>query len=381
MHSRVRTTTRIALADIQTDPDFVIDEHFVELIVQLEKGRIKCAYTRLPVTAIISGFYQRGSDETMHVTNLKKDYLTAVQSGIRGGSRPIMDVYWSPLAPNGGCYVCPDDELVMAAYKILNFEFVPCRILRPKQIDALEGSIWLERRGKQICLAKAVAPTVESVASFVGDAKLPFHDLTRLLKEKCSGARESLVSFHEDDGSNIHYHHILHALLRRHERLLDSIDRMVGLGRSEHAAVLVRVVYEAFLNFYIDWLSPEFFGPRFQLLAAIRQAKGQGMNSSSEHLGVLGNLVFFMENTSKKAQVSPLGSIFHNAVYPPLSLIAHQSYTYVEHEAADFYFTDQPDPPSRVEQIGRWLDVLTATMIVRIKNETGWLWTPEQTVR
>lgn len=371
MHSRLTTTMQVSPAEIYYDPEFIADKRFVEMVSQLEKGRMMCAYTRLPLNAVTSGFYKRSNDETVHVTNFKGDHLPAAQRVIRGGTRPIIDVYWSPLASNGGGYVCPDDELMLAAYKALNFGFIPCKVFKPKKVEASEGSIWLEQRGKHIALVKAVAPTLASYASFVGDKLIPFHDLIRLLKEKCLDARKSLISFHQDDGSNVHYHQMLHALLRRHERVLDSIDQLVTLGRAEHAAVLVRVAYEAFLNFYIDWLSPEFFGSRFQLLAAIREAQEKGAQSSSQNLDVLENLVSFMENTSEKARVSPLGSFFHNVVYPPLSRIAHQSYAYLEYEAADFYSEDQPDPPSRVKQIGRWLDVLTATMLVRVRNDMG----------
>jgi hypothetical protein len=106
--------------------------------------------------------------------------------------------------------------------------------------------------------------------------------------------------------------------------MLDSILCLVDLGRIEHAEVLARVAYEGFLNFYIDWLSPEFFGPRLQLLSSVRAAQGGGDSSLDDSLSVLDNLPLLLENTSEKARISPLGSFFHSSMYPPLSLVAHQ---------------------------------------------------------
>ena len=164
---------------------------------------------------------------------------------------------------------------------------------------------------------------------------------------------------------------MLHALLLRHERILDSISRMVALGRVEHASVLTRVAYEAFLNFYVDWLSPEFFGPRLQFLSAVRAAQRRGIETPDDSLAVLANLVEFFENTSDKARVSPLGSSFHTLIYPWLSLVAHQSYGFLQYEASDFRDADFLDPRSDVGQLGRWLDILTAALLVRIRNDIG----------
>ncbi len=371
MHSRTETRVEIPLAHIRLDRTSNTNDYFVKTIIQFEKGKTKCALTRIPIKAITPGFYEHSGGKVVYISNSKGENVTSFQRMIRRGSRPIVDLYWSPLAPDGGSYVCPDDESLLAAYKMLNFALIPCRVLRPKKVDATEGSIWVEKRGGYISLAKAVAPTQDFYASLVGNRMPLFPNLTPLLIEKCSDARKAIVAFHEDEGSNVHYHQMLHAILRRHERVLHSIANLIALGRAEHAAILVRVAYEAFLNFYIDWLSPEFFGSRFQLLAAIREAEGQGVRSLSSSLDVLDNFTSFLENTSDKARVSPLGSFFHASVYPSLSLIAHQSYAYLEREASDFRSADEPDPTSVVEQIGRWLDVLTAALLVRISNEIG----------
>ncbi|MBV8121604.1 MAG: hypothetical protein JO081_16890 [Alphaproteobacteria bacterium] len=88
-------------------------------------------------------------------------------------------------------------------------------------------------------------------------------------------------------------------------------------------------------------------------------------------LAVLGNFPDVLENTSEKAQVSPLGCFFHSSIYPPLSLVAHQSYMHLEHEAVSFDDNDLSDISARVKQLGRWLDILTAALLVRVRNDVG----------
>lgn len=354
------------------DHDFVHDEQFIRLYQQAVTGKINIAITRLPINIITSGFYVRRNNTAVRVANLHlklKDILS-MELRIRGGWRPTLLVYWSPLVPGGGGYVCPDDEVSLAAYANLNVGLVPCKVLKPKKVDALEASFWLEERDKHTALARSVPPTIDKYVSFSGDTLADLTDLFHVLIQNCEETRAAIIAFHEDYGSDVHYHQMLHAFLRRHERLLDSIGQMVELGRTEHAEALTRVGYEAFLNFYLDWLAPEFFGPRLQLLAAIRDAQSRGIHTLDDNLLVLANFVEFLENVGGKARVSPLGSLFHDLLYPPLSLVAHQSYIYLENEASEF--GDPPnDPPSRAAQLGRWLDVLTAALVLRVRNDIG----------
>jgi len=370
-HSRQRPFVKVPKERLVIDPDLVKDKRLLRLYGQLRSRKIKVALTRLPISTIVSGYYDRQADSNIHISNLRSEYVPVVERAIRGGSRPCLDVYWTPLAPGGGAYVCADDETALAAYSRLNVSLVPCKILKPQKVHALEASIWVEARGELIAIAKAVPPTLHKYFSLVGVTLPPFRELVRLLIVTCKQTRASIVTFHEDDGSGVHYHQMLHALLRRHERILDSIARMVALGRAEHASALTRVAYEAFLNFYVDWLSPEFFGPRLQMLSAVRVAQGRDEETPDDILAELTNFIELFENTSDKARVSPLGSFFHRSIYPPLSLVAHQSYAYLEYEASDFHDADPVDLPSHVEQLGRWLDVLTAALSARIRNEVG----------
>ncbi len=69
--------------------------------------------------------------------------------------------------------------------------------------------------------------------------------------------------------------------------------------------------------------------------------------------------------------ISPLGSYFHNSIYPQLSLVTHQSYIHLEFEASEFFDTDPDSLPLEVQQIARWMNVLTAALLIRVRNDIG----------
>ncbi|NNG71115.1 hypothetical protein HLI18_14485 [Rhizobium laguerreae] len=340
------------------------------MYTQLERGQIKIAFTRVQSEKVIGGYYERSGGVSNHKTNLNSKYIPLFKQIIRGGGRPEIDVYWSPLVPNGGGYVCADDENTLSAYNDLGFKLIPCRILKPKNLKAQEGAIWAEKADQDIALAKTVPPILEKYSSFFGNKFPDFSTVINRLKRECGETRKVIISFHQDFGTGSHYHQMLHTLIVRHERVLDSILRLVVLNRVEHASALTRIAYEAFLNFYIDWLSPEFFGPRLQLLARVRGAQASSDRSLDSHLSVLGNFVDFLENTHHKARISPLGLYFHESIYPELSLVAHQSYRHLEYEAEGFNESD-PGPLSSTTQLGRWLDILTAELLIRVRNDVG----------
>jgi hypothetical protein len=204
----------------------------------------------------------------------------------------------------------------------------------------------------------------------------PFDELISSLSNASERTRRLIRRFHLNDLEATHYHQVLHAILRRHEEFLSSIRVMVEQNRLEHAEGLARMCYEAFLNFYLDWLAPWFFGPRFQLLSAVRYAElaendPKELKELRDSLSVLQNFTQLLETTADKARLSPLGSIFHSMVYPPLSLVSHQSYSNLEAEAVTFSDTVTDAPPERVRQLGRWLDAITTAMVVRIRDDAG----------
>jgi hypothetical protein len=226
MHIRRRPTVEIPISDLHVPEDIKLNDPLVQLYLKLHRGKINVSLTCLPISCVTSGYYEREADSTALVRNVLYKHVPNIERAIRRGDRPTLDVYWSAVVPGGGGYVCADDETVLTAYSRLNFAFVPCRVLRPKKVEAPEASIWLEKHGERVQFKKAVAPTVDTYASFVGSAYPPFGEIVRALIHKCEATRSGLVSFHQKDASGVHYHQMLHAFLRRHERVLDSISRL-----------------------------------------------------------------------------------------------------------------------------------------------------------
>ena len=370
-HSRLRPLIEVPLVKIISNGNIDADDPYVRLYQRLLKGEIKVGLTRIPIESITSGYFKRTGDGVAHVSDLKNADIPFLEREIRGGGRPSLDLYWNPHVPGGGGYVCADDEVVLAAYKQLNFALVPCRILNPRKFDLPEACLWIEQRGKDVGLAKSCPPKIDNYALFADSAKLPFADLIDFLKNCCRKTCSSIVKFHCEANVGVHYHQMLHALVVRHERLLDSIHHLVEIGRFEHASSLIRIGYESFLNFYIDWLSPEFLGPRLQYLSAVRAAKFDNPKEIKDKLTILSNFPILFEKTIEKAQISPLGLLFHNIVYPELSLIAHQSYIFLERDAKDFQPSEKLEDPSDLETFGRWINILTAALLIRVENDVG----------
>ena len=369
MHKRSRDTVLVPVKNIVGDKDFQYDPRQLHLVKLNLLGKINVGLTRLRTDDIVSGFYKRVDGSNIHFTNLKSRHINTFIKNIKWGSRPFVEVYWNNLAPNGGSYVCADDEPVLAAYVQLKILKIPVRILRPKKIPESEGSVWIEARDELVALSQTIPPKEQDGYPAYKEAQnLSSPEGFNFLVKRCVFAQESVSKFHEDGGIYIHYHQMLHAILRRHARLLSSISMLIEAGRLEHAYLLSRTAYEAFLNFYLDWLAPEFFGPRLQFLSAIRM-QNRGNSKDEMQLGALCNFTTFFENTSEKARMSVLGTRFHEAIYPAMSRVAHQSYAYLEREASAF--ADEVDDADSVERLRLCLNVITRALVSRVLNDIG----------
>jgi hypothetical protein len=270
-HVRLEKTISVPLADIEAGP-FDHDPQYASLFKKELEGAVPTSLTRLSEGAITSGFFARRNGKTVHISNLESEFLPIIIAEIRGGWRPRLSIYWNSLAPTASKYVCPDDELPLAAYRRLGIRLVPCSIINPKPFASAEAAIWIKSDGDSVNLARTVPPSVDGVLTLKMSKGASFSRLAELLIQECAKTRKTIKKFHLKNREKTNYHHVLYAALRRQERIIDSISQLVSLQRAEHAAALVRVSYEAFLNFYIDWISPSFFGPRLQLLSLIRDA-------------------------------------------------------------------------------------------------------------
>ncbi len=372
MHKRLPKYVEVPVRDIDIDPNFVTDPRIVQTYADLHAGKVKVALTRLPSQLIQSGFYTRKADgSTEHVSNLDERVVPHLTAAIRAGVRPELDVQWNPHVPGGGGYVCADDEPVLAAYRALGIAMVPCRVLRPIAKPGPEAAIWLANKGKNVSHTKSIAPLVNSYSSYLGEKQIALTEALESLIEISNATALAVREFHKDGGYDVHYHEMLHALMRRHVRVLESMLALVQLGRREHAMALCRMAYEAFLNFYLDWLAPQFFGPRLQLLSALRHSEEHGSSEKPAAWQALGNFPGLFENASEKARLSPLGTRFHSLMYPSLSLIAHQSYQHLELEASAFDSEEPAEKSLSDAQLTRCLDLLTTALLIRVRNDVG----------
>lgn len=371
-HMRTQQTFQVAADQIEIDPSIRTDPRISRTYAALYRGEVKTAFTRFPSCSIISGFYIRhASGAVEHVDDFDVTFVPSEVRSIRAGFRPVLDLHWSPHAPDGGGYICPDHEVALAAYRELNIKSVPCQIIRPKPTPSAEAAIWVEQHGQYLKMVRSVPPVISNYQSILGHDVSDLPNGLQRLMELCSRLRARIKAFHEGDRgiAAIHYHHTLHTVVARHERALDSVLRLVKANRHEHALAIVRMAYEGFLNFYLDWLSPQFFGLRMQALATYRRAELSDKNCVLDWKP-LSNFPRLFENAAEKARLSPLGPLYHDHAYPMLSLIMHQSYFGIEAEACSFDDDGSSSPVSEA-QICRWLDFLTAALLTRVGNDVG----------
>lgn len=370
MHSRNSPTKLFPIKDLKLDRAHIPDTEYIRLSQKVLTGKIKVALTRMHTTNIVSGYFSRKPDGTVsHVQNLKERFVPPIMQGIRAGTRYTIDVYWSQHVPKAGGYVCPDDEVMLEAYRRLGIEIVPCRILKPNPIKARHASLWLETQKKRIRLSKEVPPDVASVPIFSFEPERSFRQTTQRRIESCKKLQAEIRNFHKDGDQAINYHHFLHAALGQHCDALDTISNLLVQGRAQHALSICRMSYEAYLNFHIDWLAPEFIGPRRQLHAALGNVKDHQSKRTAER--ALANFPDFFRSTSRKARVSPLPDLYHEVVYSSLSSVVHQTYDHIEGQSSSFQKVDDLLDASGERELRKWLDMLTASFMVLISNEIG----------
>lgn len=188
----------------------------------------------------------------------------------------------------------------------------------------------MRKAGERIELVKSIpADTEKGLPAYALNEDFNHCQSLAALIKQSEKTVAAIKAFHRSAPDSPDYHAMLVNLVMRHARGLDTISRLIELNRIEHALGITRMIYEAFLNFYIDWLCPQFMGPRLQFLAAIRGSGKQQKKQIEANMHLLTNFVGLLENTTEKARVSPLGSLYHEIVYPTLSLVAHQSYRHL----------------------------------------------------
>ena len=97
-----------------------------------------------------------------------------------------------------------------------------------------------------------------------------FASVIRTLTRSVESTKNAISAFHLAPAEVvIHYHHTLYSVLCSMEQLLHAIELLLSNDLEYQVRPLIRLAYDLFLNFYIDWLYPEKMGPLFQALAVL----------------------------------------------------------------------------------------------------------------
>jgi hypothetical protein len=226
-------------------------------------------------------------------------------------------------------------------------------------------------------LHSSIPIEVTNYPSFVSKLQDLRGSLLKLV-EIASETKGQIRRFHIPGESRTHYHQSLYSIVHRHEETISSILDLLLAKRNQQAVALTRMLYEGFLNFYIDWLSPEHVGPMLQLAALVRRRQlfGDDGNPSEDKApnidDVLGKgFADLIQTTAHKARISPLGAHFHELVYPWLSFAAHQDYgTTQEHSSLLEHSFDESEA-NLPDKLVLWIDVITAALVVRVLADVG----------
>jgi len=292
---------------------------------------------------------------------------------IRGGHRPAVEVYWSTINPAPQKYVCPDAQLLFLAYRDVGLTEIPVRVLSPKKRQLNESAVCIYETGEREGFDKTIAIDRTHYQSLFGRKRQSGLESFEYLILICKRLEARIRLFHLpfDD---IAYHHTIRAQVVRHRETLVSMRMLLSGGRIDHCYALVRLLYEGFLSHYLDWLSPEVFGPRLSALAEFRRVQARrriaGEVCPDDPIReALRGLMPILESVDQKARLAPLGDLFYRVAYPSLSFVVHQDYG--EKQTALDRRGAGAERAMKRKAIVRWSDAITAALYHSIVTDIG----------
>ena len=381
---RLPKLVEIPAHELQIEDDFVPDVHFAKLYEKFETRKLLATRTRLNIDKIVPGSLERLSDGSAghHVQDINEKYVFAIAREIRSGHRPTLMLYRGFLDSVSNKFFCPDDQYAFRAYRWLGIQKVPVLILGQEK-DLLDESSFVIQ-GPYYEGMRTFSFERENYASLltaiVGKEtaikKLSRDELLKVLEGCALEAVGQIEAFHLDGQiqGKIHYHHTLHSVAYRLVESLRAIEVLLINKMSFQIIPIIRVIYELYLNFYVDWLAPESMGPLLQLVASAKGLPAKaGKRSEFKALEEqFGSIIRFCESPAQKAHFSPLGATFHETVYSTLSSAAHQDFRVTERYGMTLesgYPEDISDEQFHV--LIRWLDVIVSEVVGRISDDVA----------
>jgi Family of unknown function (DUF5677) len=360
------------------------DDHFLKLYVRYLEGKSLGLWSRVENDRIIPGFYKRsaaGATEYMRQEVNFKD-IAGIVRDIRRGFRPALVLYRGIFGDSEGKLVCSDDVHAYYGYREADIHLVPAMILGPREL-LTESAICTRMKDREARFDSTTPIPPKTYQTILGAddvvQTLGFVEALRKLKGAADLAARKVSEFHipnqEYDADVVHYHQTLHSVAYRMAEGLAAIELLFERGLAHQLRPLVRSLYELFLNFYIDWLCPEQIGPLLQSLAILKQlapdsAEAQKLRRAIE--STYKGLADICSNASAKANLSPLGKIFHESAYPILSQIVHQDFNVLQ----EYVMTLEAGTPKKLDMselrtVIRWLDLIVTAASSRILDDVG----------
>lgn len=371
-HSRHQPTVLVRPDQIKGDPNLVEDPQFTKLFVSTMRGEIPLALSRMNVTKITSGFYRWNSGQAEHVESTDEDGIRSLVGDIKLGRRPALYLYWSRIGSKAGEFVCTDDQNVLAAYKRLGIRRVPVRIMNPKADRLDEGAILIGSE-KRPFWGSRPSPRKHYEALF-NPKTVTLKEVLDEFEIRFTTAAAKVLDFDWSENREPHYHQFLRAASLRNARLLGSIRLLCGAGNVDHAFALARLLYEASINTYIDWLAPDWVGPRFQYMSIMARDRTNRSNRRPRKIEIPDVLDSptknFLESVEQKARLYPATEHFYRIAYPRLSSTAHQDYRALEDTEIESLL-DDPQNLHREETLANWLDAICTPILLRIEDDCG----------
>ncbi len=362
------------------------DDHFLKLYGRYLEGKSLGLWTRVEIDKVVPGFYKRNSigQAEYILEEIDPKHVAGIVYDIRKGFRPGLVLYRGVFGESEGKLICSDDVYAYYAYREVGIHLVPSMILGPREL-LVESAIATRTSQKDhearfdstIPILHKAYPSAFGPSDIVDEPE--FTSAVRKLKAIADLAAAKVKEFHISDNKNgadvVHYHQSLHSVAYRMAEALTAIELLFENGLGHQLRPLVRSLYELFLNFYLDWLCPEQVGPLLQSLALLKQlspdsAEAQNLRRAIE--STYKGLVDVCNNASAKANLSPLGKIFHENAYPTLSQIVHQDFSVLQ----EYVMTLETGAPKRLDiselrVLVRWLDLIVTATASRILDDVG----------
>jgi hypothetical protein len=361
-HTRLPPSMLVELSNILVAKDRRSDRQFMRLYENSLLGKIDVSLTRLDEETITSGFYERSENVIRHHTNYDRTSILKAIVSLKSGTISPIFVYWNAHNPSSEKWVCPDDEVVLAAYRELKFKFVPCIILLPKEIPRVHGAVWLRGENNPAYRKTVRGIPKSTINVFFDDDSEVSNGFERSIAE-CSAAISLIEKYYPNIVKSTSYYEMLGCTVQIHTKNLLAIQMLLDKELYEQAVAILRMMYEGYLNFYLDWLSPEFFGPRLQYMSMI------GFSSAAKDKETIGSLYKLLGSVENKARLSNLGEDYYRSNYKFFSDIVHQSYSFIENPLSD---GNEPDDPSSLQKsIILNCDYLTIELLRCVRNDIG----------